>query len=65
MRKDELVRRRLRQLIRKELERTDLQALVQETLEGMDLRALVQEFLLREQFYVTSSTGPAQPRVLH
>ncbi|MCH9025784.1 MAG: hypothetical protein IIA05_01560 [Proteobacteria bacterium] len=64
MRKDELVRRRLRQLIRKELERTDLQALVQEALEGMDLRALVQE-TLHEQPNM-SATGPVQqPRVLH
>ena len=65
--RNELARRRLRQLIRQELSRTDVRALVHEALVSMDLQAIVQE-VLHDEFYMTSasSKGPDnQQRVLH
>lgn len=62
MRKDEF-KRHLRRLIREELKRTDVRALVHEAIEGMDFQAIVQEVLHGQPNM--SSTGPAQPQVLH
>lgn len=60
---DQITKRRLRGLVRKELERTDLRALVHEVLARTDLKAIVHEALHTQSNM--SATGPAQQRILH